>query len=93
MPLWLIALLVHSWWIIPVLGLIYVTFRDQIRDAREHNEPVSSVFLNAGSGLLALIVKGVVIVAALAIVVIVGSFIAHIFSGSSYGPDYDAWRR
>lgn len=84
----MIALVVHSWWIIPVIGLIFVTIRERFKEARENGEPISHVFGKAGTGCIALILKGGFIL----LILVIAVQACDIISGPSYEPEYEAWR-
>lgn len=91
-PSWLIAL-ASLFFFGPVVWSLFAALKNEIADAREHDEPVSSVFANIGNGCVDLLVKGIVIVVALVIVVTVGSFVIDLLSGPTYDREYEAWRR
>lgn len=90
-PGWLIAL-ASLCFFGPVVWGLYTALKEEIADAREHDEPVSSVFANIGNGCVGLLVKVVIIGIAVVIVVTVGSFVIDMLSGPSYDREYEAWR-
>jgi hypothetical protein len=89
--LWLVAGGMILWMTVPFLWGAFEHVRGEIREAREHGEPVSSAFAHMGNGCVALVIKGVLILTLLVVVVMAISFLSGILFEPA-GPEHESWR-
>jgi hypothetical protein len=86
---WIVATGMVLWLVVPVCWAIFGYFSQQIREARQHGEPIHTVFTGAAEGCFRFAVKSALLLGLLVIVTQVYSCM----SPPRYQPEYEGWRR
>ena len=89
--LWVVATGMGLWLTVPLLFGRYTVVADRIKEAKADGQPVSMAFRRMGDGCFGMLIKTVIVVAALVIILMVLSFASNILFAPS-GSDYEGWR-